>query len=454
MPFDDRPPVVLNDNGAYSWFSDERVIVHRGRLLAGSVRSSDRRYKYGDLPAHEIGACELAVLDLDSLDQDRPACKVISLHTPFEQDDHNAPALHVRPDGRVVAIYTRHSVERKVFWRVSESDDLLAWGPERFLETPGEDAPPCSGDNATYANPWQPAAEGGRLYNFFRCLHHQQNWMCSDDQGASWSYGGMFLCGHRGYAPYFKYAPQSEDTLHFVGTEDHPRSFDNSVYAGFVRNQTIHRSDGTIYAPLSHTAEKSGDIWNLTCVYRGDADHVAWVIDLHVDPRTNQPVCVFSTQRDGRGLGRREGGLDHRYHYARFDGTRWIEHEIAYAGTRLYPGEDDYTGLVALDPQDPRHPYLSTDAHPVTGQPLISNADNQCHHELFHGYTPDGGATWHFTALTEHSSTDHLRPIVPVWDDERIALIWMRGHYPDHRGPWTTQVVAKVLNRPDNGGFD
>ena len=434
--------VVLNDNGAYSWFSDERVIVHRGKLLVGSVRSSDRGYRYGDLPAHEIGACELTVWDLASGQRD-----VVQLRTPFEQDDHNAPALHVRPDGRVVAIYTRHSVERRVFCRVSASDDLRTWGPEVVIETPGEDAPPCSGDNATYANPWQPPAEDGRLYNFFRCLHHQQNWVFSEDQGATWSYGGMFLRGHQGYAPYFKYAPHGTDTLYFVGTEDHPRNFDNSVYAGFVRDRTIHQSDGTLFAPLSTTTEKSGDIWDLTRVYRGDADHVAWVIDLHVDGG-GHPVCVFSTQRDGRGLPRGQGGTDHRYHYARFDGSRWIEHEIAYAGTRLYPGEDDYTGLAALDPQDTSQVYISTDAHPTTGEPLVSAADGRRHHELFHGVTPDGGATWRWSPLTQDSTVDHLRPLVPVWSDNRVALIWMRGLYPDHRGPWTTQIVARVFDRP------
>lgn len=433
--------IELNDNGAYSWFMDERVIVHNGKLLVGSVRSSDKSYRFGDVPAGEIGASEVAVHDLAT-----GATNVVVLHAPFEQDDHNGPSLHVRPDGRVVAIYSRHSVERKVFWRISQSDDLLTWSAEHVLETPGRDAPPCSGDNVTYSNPWQPPAEGGRLYNFFRCVGHQQNWMVSDDHGDTWQYGGMFLCGHQGYAPYFKYAPNATDTLFFVGTEDHPRSFDNSVYAGFVRGGTIHRSDGAAYAPLSRTTDKSGDIWDLTCVYRGDADHVAWVIDLHLDP-AGRPVCVFSTQRDGRGLPQGQGGFDHRYHYARWDGTRWVEHEIAYAGTRLYPGEDDYTGLAAIDPQDVNSVYISTDAHPVTGGPLISTADGQRHWELFHGRTTDGGATWQWTALTENSPTDNLRPLVPVWDDPRVALVWMRGRYPEHRGPWTTKVVAALLDR-------
>ena len=436
--------IVLNDNGAYSWFMDERVIVHNGKLLVSSVRSSDKSYKFGDIPAGEIGACELAVLDLATGKSD-----VVTLHAPFEQDDHNGASLHVLPDGRVIAFYSRHSVERIMFCRISASDDLLKWGPEIAFETPGEDAPPCSGNNVTYSNPWQPPAEGGRLYNFFRCVGHQQNWTYSDDNGQTWHYGGMFLKGTKGYAPYFKYAPNATDTLFFVGTENHPRDYDNSVYAGFVRGGNIHRSDGALYAPLSKTAEKSGDIWDLTCVYRGDADHVAWVIDLHLDAH-GRPVCAFSTQRDGKGLPRGQGGQDHRYHYARWDGTRWIEHEIAYAGTRLYAGEDDYTGLVAIDPQDVNQLSISTDADPVTGQPLISSADGKRHWELFHGRTRDGGATWQWTPLTQNSTVDHLRPLVPIWNDpqNRVALVWMSGDYPTHRGPWTTKIMASIMPRP------
>jgi BNR repeat-containing family member len=436
--------VVLNDNGAWSWFMDERAIVHRGKLLVGSIRSTDKSYAAGrDQPSW--GNCELAVYDLTT-----GQTNVVVLHPHFEQDDHDGPSLHVRRDGRVLAIYTRHSVERKVFWRVSESQDLLSWSAERELITPGKDHPPFGGDNVTYSNPFQPLTDGGRMYNFFRSVAHQQNWMYSDDDGEIWQYGGMFLRGHQGYAPYFKYASNVTDSLYFVGTEDHPRNFDNSIFAGFVRSEMIHYSDGRPFAPLSRTTEKSGDIWDLTCVYRGDADHVAWVIDLHLD-RAGRPVCVFSTQRDGRGLPPTKGGFDHRFHYARWDGTRWIEHEIAYAGTRLYPYEDDYTGLAAIDPQDTSRVVISTDTDPTTGAPLISRADGLRHRELFLGTTPDGGATWNWTPLTQDSTGDHLRPIIPIWDDPRMALVWMKGRYDHNQGPWNTKVMAATLMR--SGGI-
>lgn len=431
---------VLNDNGAWSWFMDERVIVHHGRLLVGSIRSTDKHdYQAADDP--NWGNCELAVHDLKTGKTD-----VIILHKHFEQDDHNGPALHVRRDGKVLAVYTQHSQERKVYWRVSESDDLLKWSPIKELVTPGKDHPPFGGDNVTYSNLFQPSAEGGRMYNFFRSVQHQQNYMMSNDDGDSWTYGGMFLKGYQGYAPYFKYTTNGRDVIHFIGTEDHPRNFDNSVYHGFIKNGVVYQSDGKQFAPLSKTTEKTGDIWDLTVVFKGDADNVAWVHDLHLDKNEN-PVAVFSVQKDGKGLPKGQGGMDHRYHYAKWDGKKWTQQEIAYAGTRLYKDEDDYTGGIAIDPQDVNIVYISTDADPVTGKPLISSTDNQRHHELFKGKTTDGGKTWIWTALTKDSPTDNLRPIVPIWNDPRAAVVWMRGKYSHNRGPWSTNVVLSLLER-------
>ena len=430
--------IELNDNGAWSWFMDERVIVHQNKLLVGSIRSTDHDYEAGkSLP--NWGHCEVAVHDLAAGET-----HVVVLHPNFEQDDHDGAALHVRPDGRVLAVYTRHSLERRVFWRISKSDDLLEWEAERELETPGVDHPPFGGDNVTYSNLFQLSGENGRLYNFCRCVGHQQNVLISDDNGDNWRYFGQFLRGYSGYAPYFKYASDNVETIHFIGTEDHPRQFDNSIYHGFVRGGEIFRSDGALVGPLSQTTEKSGDIWDLTPVFQGDADNVGWVIDLHLDAQ-KRPVCLFSVQKDGRGLPRGEGGFDHRFHYARFDGEKWIEHEIAYAGTRLYAGEDDYTGLAALDPQNTDIVFISTDAHPETGAPLVSRADGLRHHELFRGQTFDGGANWIWTPLTADSDADNLRPIIPIWNDARTALVWMRGKYQHNQGPWNTRVVALIL---------
>jgi hypothetical protein len=123
---------------------------------------------------------------------------------------------------------------------------------------------------------------------------------------------------------------------------------------------------------------------------------------------------------------------------------------MAYAGTRLYPGEDDYTGLVSLDPNDPGVAYFSTDADPSTGAPLVSAADGRRHHELFRATSRDGGSTWRYDPITADSPADNLRPIVPRWTDPggSTLLVWMRGRYANNHGAWSTAVVATILPSP------
>ena len=119
--------------------------------------------------------------------------------------------------------------------------------------------------------------------------------------------------------------------------------------------------------------------------------------------------------------------MDHRYGYARWDGKTWQVHEMAFAGTRLYAGEDDYTGLAVLDPRSLDTVYISTNADPVTGEPLISGLDGERHREIFRGKTPDGGRTWNWVPLTMDSDTDNIRPVVPNGPAGRRIVLWLRG---------------------------
>jgi hypothetical protein len=430
------PVYELNDNGAWSWFMDERAIVDRGQLIVGSVRAV-RNFRSGEADPN-WGNVEVAAFDLESKVTGRTV-----LHQHFEQDDHDGPALYVRSDGCYLAVYTKHGVDTVVRWRVSEPGDPLRWGPERTLTTPGR-AEQWGADSVTYSNLFR--FPDGTLYNFHRGVSHDPNYLVSRDEGDSWQYGGRLLIGRDGYSPYLKYAYDGRGTLHFVATEDHPRNFDNSLYHGFLRDGKLHASDGAALAGLSTTTEASVHAWDFTKVFAGDADHVAWMNDIELDG-DGRPYVAFSVQRDGRGLPRGQGGFDLRYHVARFDGQQWTAHEAAHAGRRLYPGEDDYTGLAALDPHDPDVMYISTDADPVTGDPLVSAADGKRHYELFRGVTIDGGAQWQWTPITANSTVDNLRPLVPKWDDERTALVWMRGSYRSNHGEWTTKVVATMLER-------
>lgn len=408
VPQEDRV-VVLSDDGGWSWYQDERAVVHEGTLYVGAVASGVHD------PARE-GNVELIAHDLATR-----KTRIVVLHERLERDDHDVPALLVRPDGRLLAVYARHGTDQLMRYRISERPgDGGGWRTEARLER-------RENRGITYSNVFHLARENGgrgRLYNFYRGDGWDPNFVVSDDAGETWQDGGRLLEGPD--RPYLKYASNGEDTIHFVTTDGHPRVLDNSIYHGFLRGGVVHASDGV---PLQALADGPVSPTRATRVFAGDADNVAWTTDLALDDE-GRPFVAFSVQKDAAAYKKDEpnvgNGQDHRYHQARWDGSAWQVHEMARAGSRIYPAESDYTGLVALVPGDPDRVFISTNADPVTGQPLVSAADGRRHWEIFEGVTGDEGETWSWTPVTRDSTDDNLRPIVPAWD-EGIILLWLRG---------------------------
>lgn len=427
-------PIVLNDNAGWCWFQDPRVIVVDNTLIASTVADDA-----GPGGSARKGNVELAVLDLDSQQVER-----VVLHEQLEDDDHNAAALAVLPDGRLLAVYGKHNTDRLMRWRISKQPgDALAWQPEQTLDV---------GRGYTYQNVFQLADEPGKVYNFHRGIGFNPNYAISEDGGKTFAYGGRLLAWDSdqtnglggGGRPYVRYASNGTNTIHFIATEDHPRNYDNSVYHGFTRSGGIFTSDGQRLADLSTTREGNVSPTDLTLVYKGGPDNVAWTVDLELDAK-GLPVALISVQQGDSEVARdnQAGGEDLRYVYARFDGDRWQAHPLAFAGTRLYAPEVDYSGLGAIDPDNTNVVYISTDAHPVTGEALISSADNNRHYEIFKGVTNDGGKTWQWTAITANSTVDNLRPSVPTWDGG-TALLWLQGTYRTYRD-FDTKLVGLIL---------
>ncbi|MCO6046943.1 BNR-4 repeat-containing protein [Aeoliella sp. ICT_H6.2] len=410
--------VVLNNDGFWCWFQDERAIIHNGYLIVGSTAagvSDPLRQSDVDAVSLNLSTGELQLNEL----QDRFNGEK---NQPY--DDHNTPAFSVRPDGRLLAVWTGHYGDTLVHTRVTtDPKDPNSWGPMQTFNV---------GSPLTYSNPHYLSSENGgngRYYNFTRS-HITPQYVYSDDLGETWSNGNNLVGGDR---PYIKFASNGADEIHFLVNDGHPRwTENNSVYHGYYKDGSLHASDGTVISSLSQGLGTSSEA---TLVYQGDAINRSWVTDLALDS-TGKPVGVFSVQVEADGhnnLGSKGDpgeGLDHRYYYGRWDGSQWQVNEMAYAGTRLFAaeiGEDDYTGLIAIDPNDVDTVYISTNSNPLTGTQLVSNADNQRHFEIFKGVTSDMGQTWTWTAITENSSVDNIRPIVPKWDDQHTALLWARG---------------------------
>ncbi|MBI3461856.1 MAG: BNR-4 repeat-containing protein [Planctomycetes bacterium] len=428
--------ITFNDDGAWCWFQDERALIHDGKLIIASVANGSHD------PARR-GDIEIVTYDMASGRASRS-----ELYDRLEPDDHAVPALWLRNDDRLLAVFAKHGSEDHFYGRLTASPgDFTQWEPPTLFS-------PSASSRVTYANLHFLSAENagrGRLYLFFRGLggSFKPSFATSDNGGQTWTRGTVVInvplaFRHR---PYVKYASDGRDTIHLLYTDGHPRDFDNSVYHVFYRDGVLHRSDGQAIRGLDEglSSPQEG-----ACVFRGDKDNVAWVSDLHLSPE-GRPVAVYSVQKNAAGLrsGDEQAGQDHRYRYASWDGNAWCDHEIAFAGTRLYVGEDDYTGNICLDPDRLNTVYISTNADPTNGAPLISATDHRRHFEIFRGLTADGGATWAWSPITRDSTADNLRPIVPKWDSDHCALLWFRGEYRSYRD-YQAEIVGHVFPAATN----
>ena len=294
----------------------------------------------------------------------------------------------------------------------------------------------------TYSNPLRLSRENvpeGRIYNFFRGYDNTAKpaWMFSDDLGESWRMGGLLIDfqAARKQRPYVKYASDGRDTIHFAFTEGHPMEFNTGIYHAVYRAGQICDSEGRfIRSPTNGPIVPS----EATRIFAGNSNNMAWIHGLALDNQ-GRPRLVYTVQKNAAGVPKGKAGQDLRYHFARWDGSKWHDAEIAFAGSTLYTGEDDYAGGICLHPDDPDTVFISANVNPSTGE-------SPGHFEIYRGHTRDEGATWKWSPVTRDSQVDNLRPIVLSTASKQTMLLWLRGHYRKYID-YDLQVVLKRLEK-------
>ena len=419
--------IVLNDNGAWSWFEGERVVFDSlcNKIVVSSVANAD-----GPEGASRGGDVDIVSYDLAARTQQR-----FTLSKQLQQDDHDSAALLILPDGRYLASYSKHASDNCLRYRVSlKPGDITAWQPEEMYFTAG---------GTTYSNLCY-LSKPNTIFNFHRDSGRgfDPNFLLWDLSNTSrFSYGGHLLTGPEGNAgrsdrPYLQYVGNGVDRIHFITSDHHPRDLiSNSVYHGYIEFERdaygVYRSDGTRLGDLSRDSTSPYKASDFTTLLAGNAISPmnglrmtrAWPTDIEIDVAGN-PYVLFTARVDDRDL-------DHRFFYGRFTRAGWRTHELAPAGGFLYRRENDYTGLAALDPNDPDHVFISANIDPRNHRALS-------HYEIFEGTTSDGGATWTWRPITYESSVDNLRPVVPRGARDRQPCCGCAGNTTPTRS--TTQA--------------
>jgi BNR repeat-containing family member len=391
----------LNPSGGWCWFGDPRAIYYQG---------AHRRTYVGWVSR----ACDIQVA---SYDHDTGQRMVTTIRAKFQIDDHASPSLLVRPDGHLIAFWSGHFGNAMFYRRTVNPEDISSWEPERTVPT---NTPGTYG--YTYPNPFQLSAEGNRIWLLWRGGNYNPTFSTSSDE-VTWE-PARTLISVPGQRPYVKVASNGVDTFHLAFTQGHPRNLQTNIYYARYRAGSFYHANGSLIEPASQlpfTPAQADKVYDAAA--HGGVK--AWIHDVAFDS-AGRPVVVFATF---------PSSSDHRYHYARWNGSRWEDHEFVRAGGTMSgdPSEPDYSGGVTLDHRDPRWVFL---AKQVNGK-----------FEIQAYRTTDGGHTWGSRVVTTRSGRGNYRPVRPRGQPGTdMDVVWMRGGYPSFHD-YRTAIDVEALSR-------
>lgn len=473
-------PIVFNTNGGWSWFSDPRAIIDNNQLIIGSIAGvTGSGSNAGDVDVTDYN------LNTDTTTE-------TLLHSELDQDDHAAPAFVVLPDGRIMVEYQTHGATNDTLWRISTTaGEATSWGAEQTSDVNTVN----DGNGDTYANPIYLSVPD-EVVSFSRAIGYDPNYSVFTNLNntvPTFAYGGHWmywqnpnnetLTGGNG-RPYVKYASNGTNTVWFATTEDSPQNYLNSLYAGYIQFNasgagTVYTSTGTALGGLSNGTAPTGNGGNppaggnagqiasgssgnysylptqFTPIVKENTNYtgvpgytnvnltgayVGWASSMTLDTSGN-PYLGFITVNNLNG----DYGNDLSYYYAHFTGGSWQVSFVGYAGLPLYNGQNQYAGLLAVDPDNPDKLYFSSDVNPATDAALIG-PDGEQHWQIFEGISSNNGQTWSYTQLTDTAS-DNIRPTLEAGDGYE-ALTWMQGSYTSYTD-FDTSVVGLVETVPE-----
>ncbi len=412
-------------DGAWCWFSDPRAIHRYGKTYVGYVNS------FGNI---EIACFEHKTGKIKS--------KI--LHSFLQKDDHSNPSLLFMPDGRLMVFYTKHSTccgaspPFEMFYRISKKpEDISQWSEEKKTRqnTKGFAA-------YCYSNPVRLSQEDNKLYLFWRGGNFRPNFTTSDDLGKTWK-PAQTLINHKNEAnnvrPYVKIASSGKDKIHIAFTDGHPRvEPQNSIYYMAYHKGQLWKANGNKIASLKDipVAPREAHV-----VYDGrKTGKKSWIWDVAEDEK-GYPVLVYAVFPDDQ---------HHLYYYSRWNGKKWITHELVNAG-EWFPEtpegqtekEPNYSGGIIIDHENPSIIYLSRKKEGVF--------------EIEKWETGNNGKSWKVFPITSDSENDNIRPfaIRRATEENPLQVLWMNNHKYIHFTDYHSSIrsnlplgeISKEVNR-------
>jgi len=435
---------VFNDNGGWTWYNDERVVVdaEAGKIVVSSARSS--------------ASSQTADTNIDAVIYDIATgqSEKMALGSLSYSDDHNNGGIVVKAPGEYFVAWAHHNKECNSYWRNYGSG---MWGQQvtHMWGAQGCPWPSVNGGNpinVTYNNVWQLSAES-RIYNFVRSVESSPNFLYSDDAGATWTFGGRLTASQQiGYnAGYYKFWGNGVDRIDFFATESHPRDSNTSVFHGYIKDGKTYDSfdqeiDDNLFDTNAPAITDATKVFSAGGMLGGVTLRRLWNFD--IARYEDGTIGVLWQGRENECADKNNCNPGHHVAYSRFDGTEWKSTYLVKGGRTLYREsgasaewwEEDYLGGAALDPDDPHVIYVSTNIDPR------DNSTTYPVNEIWKGVSCDEGQNFVWTPLTMNSADENLRPAVPKWNANNTAVLWFRGNYQTAQ-KYSAEVVGLITER-------
>lgn len=367
-------------DGAWSYFGDPRAVSIGPNVYTGWITRG--------------GRVQVAKVNLTT-----GVRRVVSVGRTG-RDDHNNPALVVRPGGKLLVFFSPHSGRERPFHVVSRmyyretirGHDIRRWTRTRTV-------PVNARGELGYTYPNPVSIGGGRTFVAWRGGCWRPTFAIR--KGSHWSPAREIVRGPKRQRPYAKYAPgkPGSGVVHACYTEAHPAQARTNVYCLNFHEGTFRRSDGRVVGSVRRLPmpASAGDL-----VYRYEqALGRAWVMDVSDDGNGNT-VVVYSV-----GFNRNW----QRFYSARWTGSAWQVSRItpAYSDNRQrFRAGAFETGGIAIDPQDPDVVYP---ARIVGGRGIVERWTS-----------PDHGLTWVRDRRLSPGGRNCFRPTATVQGGRTVVL--------------------------------
>ncbi|MBX2924988.1 MAG: BNR-4 repeat-containing protein [Chitinophagaceae bacterium] len=416
-----QQPQLLTNDGAWCWFSDPRAIytnTKKAMIITGWIDKTGNVYAA-------------------SLDPGSGKIESKKLYPQLEIDDHDNPAFLELADGNILSQYTWHNGTVNGMGVIQNTTDqpydVAHFGsPVVFKPYAEELVKKYKKQTYSYANPFMLKAEQNRLYSFGRWIGFKPNMITSTDNGKTWSEPKVVITSAAldvNNRPYVKYHSDGRSKIHLLFTDGHPNNEPlNSVYYCYYENNAFWRADGTRICTVDNLPFHPEDA---SVVYKATpATGKAWIFDIVID-RKGRPVVAYTRYPTNR---------EHLYYYAVYNKGKWEDHRLINSGT-WFPEdeegkkqrEENYSGGMTLDPQDPSTVYFS---HQVNGVFELSKAT-----------TGNFGKSWKIIPITRNSTFNNVRPVIPRYKKKAdpTILLWMQCRKYLHYTDYDADIVYRVL---------